>query len=122
MARQWDKWCTAFALAMAALLAGPAPANAAVVKSVASAPAGGPRVIGWALNGPQVLAAVGNTVFVGNSAGYLTEIDARTGAYIKTIDGHNSAYDLTNPCAMAVSGPYLYVANCPGGEGDMASG
>jgi hypothetical protein len=59
------------------------------------------------------MAAVGNDLFVANSGGgWVTELDASTGALVSVISG--SSYQFDGPDAMAAVGNDLFVANTYG--------
>jgi DNA-binding beta-propeller fold protein YncE len=73
------------------------------------------RIAGRVLAHPDAIAVAGNRVWVANSAyreggrGWLTEIDATTGALIRVIAGPQ--YGLVDPEALAVDGDTLWVAD-----------
>jgi hypothetical protein len=62
----------------------------------------------------------GTDLFVSNSDidgnGWLTEIDASTGALVRTISGQ--AYRFSFPCALAIKGTHLFVVDT--GSGSLA--
>ena len=64
-------------------------------------------MLGWGFNDTTALAVAGPDVFVAD-AGYnsVTELDAKTGAFVRQLDG-----PFDQPDAMAVAGADLFVAN-----------
>ena len=73
--------------------------------------------IPWrALAHPDAIAVAGNRVWVANAgdgaSGWLTEIDAATGALVRIVAGQR--YGLTDPVALAVDGNTLWVADGTG--------
>jgi hypothetical protein len=64
---------------------------------------------GWEFSYPDAVGAAGNRVWVGNSTGSVTEINATTGALIRAITA--SRYDLYQPTAITIRGNTVWIAN-----------
>lgn len=89
--------------------------SSTAVGAVTRAPAGssrlagralaGTNVFGWGFADPDAVASNGTDLFVASSIGYLTELNATTGSFVRTINGD------FEPDAIAVDGNFVWVAD-----------
>ncbi|MGO8876075.1 MAG: hypothetical protein ACLQNG_09980 [Acidimicrobiales bacterium] len=102
-------------LAGALLAAGPA------VAAAKSTGAGGAKhAHSYGFRSPDAAAVAGGDLFVANRAGNsLTELNASSGVYVRTIFG--TRYDFSEPTALQVIGPDLFVANWRAGVTEVTT-